>query len=79
MKHTSIPISDIPILHPSYRFVIIFFYHNYLFRWLPSQYPLGLLVHPHLHLGLFSNMMDKIILKAAMDFDDKNNPPKNGK
>jgi len=22
------------------------------------------------------NMMDKIILKAAMDFDDKNNPPK---
>jgi len=25
------------------------------------------------------NMMDKIILKAAMDFDDKNNPPKNGK
>jgi hypothetical protein len=23
------------------------------------------------------NMMDKIILKAAMDFDDKNNPPKN--
>jgi hypothetical protein len=21
-------------------------------------------------------MMDKIILKAAMDFDDKNNPPK---
>lgn len=25
------------------------------------------------------NMMDKIILKAAMDFDDKHNPPKNGK
>jgi len=23
------------------------------------------------------NMMDKIILKAAMDFDDKHNPPKN--
>jgi hypothetical protein len=22
------------------------------------------------------NMMDKIILKAAMEFDDKNNPPK---
>ena len=22
------------------------------------------------------NMMDKIILKAALDFDDKNNPPK---
>ena len=25
------------------------------------------------------NMMDKIILKAAMDFDDKHNPPRNGK
>ena len=25
------------------------------------------------------NMMDKIILKAAMDFDDKHNPPKNEK
>lgn len=23
------------------------------------------------------NMMDKFILKAAMDFDNKNNPPKN--
>ena len=23
------------------------------------------------------NVMDKIILKAAIDFDDKNNPPKN--